>query len=334
MVLQQKTFEEVKKHYPEIPLGRAADLTGKVYGRLEVLYRTQGPEKEGYWICKCQCGNYCLIRARCLKQGSTTSCGCYSKEIRKTIPRPLPEDLTGKHFGQLTVLNHTDYRNKRHYWLCQCSCGVKKEVAGRHLREGVIKSCGCLSKELTRERYARKRAELIGKKFGHLTIIEDMGYRSSEHQSLSKCICDCGRQVIVSNGNLKNGTTRSCGCINISYGEEIISDLLKENNISFVREYTPIELGFKGRYDFAILNSNQEVLYFIEYDGRQHFDSYVGKYERNREYDIVKNDYCYETGIPLIRIPYTVRDIIIDDLRLETSQYIMSEAKEKEYYAI
>lgn len=37
-------------------------------------------------------------------------------------------------------------------WLCQCKCGTTKEVLSYSLKKGLSQSCGCLSKELTRQR--------------------------------------------------------------------------------------------------------------------------------------------------------------------------------------
>lgn len=58
-------------------------------------------------------------------------------------------DLTGQKFGRLTVLSKTNKRQHRYIvWLCQCDCGNIKEINGKHLRSGRIKSCGCLQREL------------------------------------------------------------------------------------------------------------------------------------------------------------------------------------------
>lgn len=57
------------------------------------------------------------------------------------------KDITGQKFGRLTVLyklhNYHDTKNGV-YWLCVCECGNVKEVNGRNLRNGNIRSCGCL----------------------------------------------------------------------------------------------------------------------------------------------------------------------------------------------
>ena len=50
---------------------------------------------------------------------------------------------------------------------------------------------------------------LLGKKFGRLTI-QKLIY-GGETQCL--CQCECGNSKIVRLANLKNGTTKSCGCL-------------------------------------------------------------------------------------------------------------------------
>jgi very-short-patch-repair endonuclease len=58
------------------------------------------------------------------------------------------------------------------------------------------------------------------------------------------------------------------------------------------------------RFDFYIPQLNT----IVEYDGEQHFrpSSKFGydKFERTQEHDRMKNDYCFENGIKLIRIHY------------------------------
>ena len=57
--------------------------------------------------------------------------------------------------------------------------------------------------------------ELIGKKFNRLTIL-DFSYKKN-NTIYFKCQCSCGSIKIVSIYNLKNGTTKSCGCYNSEY---------------------------------------------------------------------------------------------------------------------
>lgn len=61
------------------------------------------------------------------------------------------EDLTGKRFGRLTVLEEAGTTNGRR-WLCRCDCGEEKIVYGNSLKRGTTKSCGCLGLELKKQK--------------------------------------------------------------------------------------------------------------------------------------------------------------------------------------
>lgn len=64
-------------------------------------------------------------------------------------------DETGNVYGRLTVLGTKGTMTKggRLMWVCKCSCGAEKEVEGRAMRRGRVKSCGCLKHEMMRKRY-------------------------------------------------------------------------------------------------------------------------------------------------------------------------------------
>ena len=53
--------------------------------------------------------------------------------------------MTGLRFGALTVVAFTEVNSRgQAMWKCRCDCGAEKVVSGTKLREGQIKSCGCL----------------------------------------------------------------------------------------------------------------------------------------------------------------------------------------------
>lgn len=55
-------------------------------------------------------------------------------------------DLTSQKFGRLTVIKRSYPNGNRRQpkWLCKCDCGKEKVILGDSLKQGVIKSCGCL----------------------------------------------------------------------------------------------------------------------------------------------------------------------------------------------
>lgn len=121
------------------------DLTGRLFGRLVALYEGM-PSKHGRsrWYCKCECGNSKLIETSHLLQGYTLSCGCLQKEKAGRT-----EDLVGRVFGRLTVIQRAGSKNQKSTWLCRCSCGNEKVIVRRSLTSGDTKSCGCYRKEKT-----------------------------------------------------------------------------------------------------------------------------------------------------------------------------------------
>jgi len=181
---------------------RLIDLTGRTFGQLSVVKRA-GSTKSGSptWEVVCNCGKTLVVDGSGLRRGATTSCGCISKE--KLVTANLI-DLTGKSFGFLLVLYHLGKdKHNRHQWRCRCTCGVEKDIDGRHLRAGNIKSCGCKRGEFIQtSRLIREE----GKRYGRLVVLE-LGDGAKW-----KCKCDCGNNCLVEGHSLRTGKVVSCGC--------------------------------------------------------------------------------------------------------------------------
>lgn len=52
------------------------DLSGKQFGKLQVIERVGTIGKHPSWLCKCECGKSCIVRGDHLRSGETGSCGC------------------------------------------------------------------------------------------------------------------------------------------------------------------------------------------------------------------------------------------------------------------
>lgn len=99
-------------------MGEYPDLVGQRFGKLTVVERAPNNSRgQRQWLCRCDCGGTRVVNTNYLRGGRTTDCGC-GKSL----------DLTGKVFGQLTVLGRSDKRGSRGarttpMWECRCSCG-------------------------------------------------------------------------------------------------------------------------------------------------------------------------------------------------------------------
>lgn len=126
-------------------------------------------------------------------------------------------DLTGQKFGKLTVIKQADDKimssgRRKSAWLCKCECGNEHITTTTNLRSGNVKSCGCSKSELMSLALSK---DLTGKKFGRLTVIEQVeDYVSpSGHKHMWKCQCECGNTTKVIGSSLTSGVTKSCGCL-------------------------------------------------------------------------------------------------------------------------
>lgn len=59
-------------------------------------------------------------------------------------------DLTGKRFGRLAVIEMAPRTQKKTFWVCRCDCGESKIVRSDALMSGRTISCGCAKKEQDR----------------------------------------------------------------------------------------------------------------------------------------------------------------------------------------
>lgn len=286
------------------------DLTGQRFGRLVVLKEALPIGGRITWHCRCDCGNEKDIKGICLTRSTqpTRSCGCLQRE--KTSETNRKEDLTGKVFGRLTVLQRDAESAK---WICKCSCGNITKVTTTHLKSGHTKSCGCLQKDIASDTHA---IDLTGQRFGMLTVVTKDFERSTSQRVFWICRCDCGNLKSICTGDLQTHGTISCGCSKISRGEYKIAELLSQAKIPFETEKTfPDCINPKTnrqlRFDFFVSGK-----YLIEFDGEQHFTQKFDEPLKDiQDRDKYKNQWCKIHNIPLIRIPYTkLNSLTLKDL--------------------
>lgn len=117
--------------------------------------------------------------------------------------------------------------------------------------------------------------------------------------------------------NFKKG--KRCKICNESKGEKLISNFLSERGINFLREYRFSDCKHKNKLPFDFYLPDLNIC--IEYDGEQHFypvDVFGGESEFNevKIRDSIKNNYCKDNEIKLIRIPYwdkeRIREILTE----------------------
>lgn len=314
-----------EREWYQIPTGRTQDLTNQSFDQLIARFRVTGKfnnSNKVFWLCDCSCGNQIVVEGAGLRYKRIHSCGCYKKKL---LSEKLSENLIGQTFNYLTVEKRFSSINNKANWLCKCKCGNYTTATTGSLKSNKVKSCGCLKIEVNR---TRCWVDLSGQKFNHLKVLQ----RNYDYTNnvIYDCLCDCGRITVASAFDLRSGHKATCGCgIGRSIGEENIFQILTKNNIKFLNNVAYFKDlhtsgGGLGRYDFILLNNENNPYRLIEFDGVQHYypTSFYNKKDsiKNFSYiknnDCIKNRYALEHNIPLVRIPYSYRDKITIDILL------------------
>lgn len=237
---------------------------------------------------------------------------------------PALINLIGKTFDRATVIQRNrqiqkEKNDKEVWWDCQCSCGNLFSARGHDLRNGKIKSCGCLKKENTKKLHYK---DLTGQQFGKLTVLKENTERKIDGRCVWVCQCECGNIIEISSKGLAIGTY-SCGCVK-SKGETKIISILQDLNIQFITQYAPSDCKNINQLKFDFYLPDNNII--IEYNGPQHYKAidFLGGEERfitQQKTDNIKKEWCQNNNITLIEIPYT-------DYTLLTKKYLEKLIKE------
>ena len=101
--------------------------------------------------------------------------------------------------------------------------------------------------------------DLTGKRFGRLVVIEradDKFTISGYKRKRWLCKCDCGNEIITDGQSLKQGTTKSCGCLAkeqaLINGHNRFGKQVKTNEYEFIDDYVVMRA------------SNKDVKFYID----------------------------------------------------------------------
>lgn len=123
------------------------DLTGRRFGHVTVIARSNDPKDKSVWHCLCDCGNDFLAYASLLLSGKYTTCGkCKYRLLR------YKEAIIGKRFHHLVVKKIIETAPNEFMLLCRCDCGEYTLATTSQLTQGYRRSCGCDLKKRIREK--------------------------------------------------------------------------------------------------------------------------------------------------------------------------------------
>lgn len=208
--------------------------------------------------------------------------------------------------------------------------GLQKSQIGNFLSGHGCYDCG----RIMANNKTRKEIDEVIKvisSYNNNTLLNPEDYINANENNL-KILCGlCGEHVFtMAYGNYKQSTHRCQYCCSkMSQGELFIRNVLDSNNIDYETEKS-----FPRCKDKKLLNFDfylEQYNLCIEFDGEQHYNSHfyetmfndkqkgMDAFRESQKRDEIKNRFCKENKINLLRIPYwkieSVDKIILDEIK-------------------
>jgi len=211
--------------------------------------------------------------------------------------------------GDKYTYDNVDYKtNKENVYITCPKHGDFPQQPSTHLQGAGCPKCSHESRRYNTDEFIEKAKKVHGDKYTY----DDVDYKGAH--TLVNITCPKHGDFPQSPSNHLQGN--GCPTCLEPKGELIIAKLLNTLEIQFVRQkkFQDCKNLKVGRYcrrlpfDFYLPEFNT----VIEYDGEQHFKPIEKRggeerFKKTQINDEIKNKYCKENGIKMIRIPYTIK---------------------------
>lgn len=249
---------------------------------------------------------------------------------RKHIQKDACSDCVGAKCAEITLLK----RQKEYYTKLMDMCKLKGYTLISNIDEIVNnKTYIKYLCPIHGEHSSRISNFLMGKGCVNCSRMKASERYRFENDKILSMISECGGELVNPYDYINNHTKNlqikcpSCGRIfktslviftqhggqvcencksNESIGEMKIRKYLESKDIEFFQEHWFPDCRDKNPLPFDFYLPQNNVI--IEFDGRQHFcetDYFSYSFEKTNNHDNIKNKYCLNNGIEMIRIPYT-----------------------------
>lgn len=286
-------------------------LEGEKVGPYELVLIKRLPNRRG--IFKCECGKEFEAAISNVSRGNVSSCGCKRFHYK-------PGDLLGPDKIELVRYTNKD-KNRKWFGDFICPrCGQTFNSRINNVVKGETRSCGCIrDKKFYDKIHSYSYKEIAGEKAGVWTALYRTERQDKNHTWYWMCQCENGHYHEILSSNF--GKTLTCPfCTGESSGERKVRITLEQLKIEYKQQYSFSECKRINllKFDFYLPDYNC----CVEYDGEQHFEpsNFFGgeeAFKERQERDEIKNQFCREQNIRLIRIPYWDFNKINEDYILE-----------------
>ena len=198
---------------------------------------------------------------------------------------------------------------------CECKiCNNKWTTTPSALYQNCgCPKCGNIKKGLSKRMSHSEFIQRLSKINNNIIIL-------GQYQTLKTPIkCKCRLCEYEWEGRPDNLLYEHVHCPNCTSGknEKILGELLKTQHLGTIKRHVRFnDCKYKHtlEFDYVIYDVDDNILFICEYDGEQHFRpiNFSGRGEEysQKQFEIIKirdqikNEYCINNKIPLIRVPY------------------------------
>lgn len=232
----------------EIPIGAKYNMLTVIEEAERKRSETTGKMVRRF-TCKCECGNFCIVRMADMQSGKQKSCGCLGGGA-------VPKDITGVSKGELTAIKAVGKRAKNFLWEFACSCGNTTTKTRLEFERSVHPSCGCTMRTgtfkvgdsfATNEGYTATITSLKGKR-GRCSVV----FNGSPAVEVEVTVAN------VKRGNVSNPFHRSiCGVGYFGVGGYVAkidgkhTEHYKHFNSMIKRCYSPEQIKYAPSYMYV-----------------------------------------------------------------------------------
>lgn len=274
---------------------------------------------------RCKCGKAFKQTYQGFMRGKYKSCvSCANIKANDSSKLKLDQlKIIAKELSNSELLD-SDYKNNQSKLNFRCSCGEEFKTSWMEFSSRNKRTCNKCS-GMDRQDYDSVKKYIESNSNSKLV--------SKEYKTLHTKLeieCECGEIYLATFREFRDRLKRKCKKCRGGYSnnELFVKEILNKHNIRYKEQFTMEGCVNEKQLPFDFYLPDYNVL--IEVDGEQHFRPYrfedtINNFADRIYNDCIKNSYCEDNNIHLIRIPYynikKAEKIIIQEI----SKYVNTE---------
>lgn len=261
----------------------------------------------------CKCGNPMHISFDAFKKGSGMCHDCFKKENPFHLKFKIEDIKSYIEENSNAKLMSKEYVDCFSHLIIMCECGEEYPCSFAHIKQQDKIQCPkCASIEtsnknrLSFEEIEKRIKDVYGDEYDLVSIDNYQNFKKGTI-TVKHNICGNSYPTLLHTMIVKNRRCKVCEKSE-SLGVKKLSNWLDSQGIEYVREYTFEDCRHLRKLPFDVYIPSLNLC--IEYDGQQHFkpvERFGGEegFKLTKLRDGIKNNYCKDNNINLLRIKYT-----------------------------